>query len=660
MADRLGIVAGAGDLPRRIIEACRAAGRPVYVLALEGAADPSLVTDTPHGWVRLGAAGRARKLLRENGVREVVMAGGVSRPPLWSLRPDWLAARFLAKVAYDGVGDDGLLRAVIRELESYGFRVIGASDVLGEALAPEGPLGLLHPDDAARADIEIGLRAARDLGACDIGQAAVVQQGVVLGVEGRDGTDALIARCGGLRRPGAGPILVKVAKPGQEKRADLPTIGPATIAAAKAAGFRGIAVEAGATLVIDRPLVAEAADAGGMFVAGIAGQGDQPPLIYIVTGEPSGDALGARLMVALRERTGGAVRFAGIGGEQMAAQGLTSRAPLADLAIIGVAEVLPRARRIFRHVANTVADIRRQRPAAVVTIDSSAFTWRIAQRLRRRGETLPLIHCVAPMVWAWRGGRARRMARWYDLLLTLLPFEPPYFERVGLACRYVGHPIVESGADRGDGSGFRRRHGIDPAAPLLTVLPGSRGGEVARLLPIFAGAVALLAQRRPGLRVVVPTTETVAEMVGAAVAQWPVPTLVLRGQAEKYDAFAASNAALAASGTVSLELAMAGLAAVIAYRVTPATAFVLRRLVKVRYANLVNVLLDREAVPELLQENCTPKRLADAVGRLLDDPKACAEQRLAADAALRLLGYGGVSPGLRAADEILALIAARR
>src|ERR1041385_2771659 len=178
---------------------------------------------------------------------------------------------------------------------------------------------------------------------------------------------------------------------------------------------------------------------------------DISPFIFIIAGEPSGDAIGAALIAALRERTGGRLKVDGIGGERMRAEGLTSLVPLSDLAVAGIAEVLPRAPLILRRVRETVAEIRQQKPDAVVTIDSSGFSWRIAQRLRRHGEQMPLIHYVAPMVWAWRAGRARRMARWYDHLLTLLPFEPPYFEAVGLAASYVGHPVLESGADQGDG-----------------------------------------------------------------------------------------------------------------------------------------------------------------------------------------------------------------
>jgi lipid-A-disaccharide synthase len=376
------------------------------------------------------------------------------------------------------------------------------------------------------------------------------------------------------------------------------------------------------------------------------------PLIYIIAGEPSGDALGARLMAALTEQAGGAVRFAGIGGDRMAEQGLRSLVPISELAVIGLAEVLPHARRILKRVRETVADIAARRPAIVVTIDSSGFNWRVARRLREAGDKVKLVHVVAPMVWAWRPHRAKEIARWYDRLLVLLPFEPPYFEKVGLPCVFIGHPVVESGADHGDGPGFRARHGIPPDVPLLTVLPGSRRGEIGRLSPPFAGAVALLAAHRPGLRIVIPTLSHVAAEVRAA--PWAIAPIVVGTEAEKYAAFAASDAALAASGTVALELAMAHLPSAIAYSVNPLTHAVARRMVKVKYANLVNLLLDRAAVPELIQADCTPARLAASLAHLIDDAPARADQIAAYDQALDMLGRGGEPPSRRAAQQILA------
>jgi UDP-2,3-diacylglucosamine hydrolase len=267
----LGIIAGSGALPRRLVERCRAASRAVFVLALEREADPDMVADVPHAWCRLGAAAKALDLLRANGVTDLVLAGGVRRPSLSSLLPDWRAAKFFARVGYRALGDDGLLSAVVKELEREGFRVIGADEILSaENLMPMGPLGRHMPDDEAKADIELGLRAARALGTLDIGQAVVVQQGLVLGVEAAEGTDELLRRCAALRRAGPGGVLVKVAKPGQERRADRPTIGPQTAALAAASGLQGIAAEAGMTLVMDRAELVRAADEAGLFIVGIA------------------------------------------------------------------------------------------------------------------------------------------------------------------------------------------------------------------------------------------------------------------------------------------------------------------------------------------------------------------------------------------------------
>ncbi len=269
-APRLGIVAGGGALPRRLVEACRQSGREVFVLALEGAAEPETVAGVPHAWCRIGAAARGLTLLRENGVSELVLAGGVRRPSLATLRPDWRAAKLFARLGYRALGDDRLLSAVVAEFEREGFRVIGADQVLGVALAQEGPFGQVVPDAVARNDIALGARVARALGRLDIGQAVVVLQGLVLGVEAIEGTDELVRRCAALRRDGAGGVLVKVEKPGQERRADRPTIGPKTVAVAAEAGLRGIAVEAGATMVLDRAEVVAAADRVGLFVVGIS------------------------------------------------------------------------------------------------------------------------------------------------------------------------------------------------------------------------------------------------------------------------------------------------------------------------------------------------------------------------------------------------------
>lgn len=378
--------------------------------------------------------------------------------------------------------------------------------------------------------------------------------------------------------------------------------------------------------------------------------------IFIVAGEPSGDVLGGALMAALAQRTGGKVRFAGIGGPRMAEQGLRSLVPIEELAIMGMVEVLPRARRLLRRIRETADAIIAMQPRAVVTIDSSGFTWRVARRLRERGVTMPLIHYVAPMVWVWRPENAEKIAGLYDHLMTLLPFEPPYFTKVGLACTHVGHPVIESGAGSGDGAAFRARHGIAPETRLLCLLPGSRRGEVKYLVPVFRATVERLRRRIGEFRAVVPTIDLVAPAIERAMRDWPVPVTIVR--AEKYDAFAASDVALAASGTVALELAMAGLPAVITYRSNRITEWLARRYVKAPYANLINVVLDRMLVPELLLEDATPDRLSSAVADLFEDESARAAQVSGYRDGLALLGQGGMSPSLRAADQVLAVIAA--
>jgi len=383
------------------------------------------------------------------------------------------------------------------------------------------------------------------------------------------------------------------------------------------------------------------------------------PLIYVIAGEPSGDLIGASLIRALRQRTDGHIRFAGIGGEQMAEEGIRSPIALSDLAIMGMVEVLPQAFKLLRLVRETADEIDRLAPVALVTIDSSGFCFRVAEKLHHKPRRPLLIHYVAPMVWAWREHRAREAARWYDHLLTLLPFEPPHFVKVGLPTSYVGHPVIEGGADRGDGPAFRARHGIVAEVPLLIALPGSRRSEVRRLLPVFRATVERLAARFPDLQVVVPTVETVAATVAAGIADWPVRTLLVSGKAEKFDSFAAGNVALAASGTVSLELALAGLPMVIGYRIWAVTAWALKFAVKIQYASLVNIILDQPIIPELLAAKCEPVGLAAEVETLLTDADARQRQIDGCREALRRIGHGEIAPSLRAADRILELTAER-
>ena len=376
-------------------------------------------------------------------------------------------------------------------------------------------------------------------------------------------------------------------------------------------------------------------------------------------GEPSGDLLGAQLMASLKQASGGDVEITGIGGPAMAAQGLQSLYPLDATAVMGLREVVPAIPAILKRVREASDFALRTRPDAVVLIDSPDFTHRIAQRLKRIDPSIRTINYVAPQVWASRAYRARKMARYFDLVLALLPFEAPFFEKYGLKSVFVGHPVIERAARMTGGAEFRIRHGIAPDAKLLAVLPGSRTSEIRFILPVFREAVAGIAARVPGLVTVLPTVPHVAARVRAATQGWPAPLILLESDDEKYAAFDAADAALAASGTVTTELALAGTPMVVGYRVGALTYALASLIMNVRHIALVNVLLGREAVPEFVQSRCTPENLAGAVIRLMTDKGAALHERDDLDAAVAMLGKGGEAPSLRAARAILEFVGAQ-
>ena len=376
----------------------------------------------------------------------------------------------------------------------------------------------------------------------------------------------------------------------------------------------------------------------------------------LVAGEASGDVLGAKLIAALRQRYGGELRFSGVSGPRMAAEGLDSLFPISDLSVMGLAEIFPRVPLLLRRLRETTAHVKAVRPAALITIDAPGFSFRLAKRLA--GAGVPLIHYVAPQVWAWRPGRARHLAEQIDHLLALLPFEPDFFSGYGLPCEFVGHPVIEEvAAAPGDGPGFRLRLGLPADALVLAMLPGSRLGEASRLLPVFASVAALLYAARPNLQVVIPTVEQVAGLVAASLRSWPMPTHLIEGAPDRADAFAAADVALAASGTVSLELALRRIPTVVAYRTNPLTAILVRRMLTLPYVALPNILANRAVMPEFLQEACRPEPIAGALAQLLDDPAQRVRQRDALVGIAEMLGRGGTPPSFRAADAVLQVIA---
>ncbi len=374
--------------------------------------------------------------------------------------------------------------------------------------------------------------------------------------------------------------------------------------------------------------------------------------VMLVAGEPSGDVLGASLMQALRHRVDG-ITFIGIGGPKMALEGLLSVLPIQDLAVMGLVEVLPRIATLLRHLRRTAEFARREQPDVLVTIDAPGFNFRLARRLA--DTNIPRVHYVAPSVWAWRPGRAKKIAPLFDHLLALLPFEPPYFEAVGLATTFVGHPALER-EWRVDPNQFRTRHDIAADDPILLVLPGSRRSETDRLLPIFGATVQELCAENSRLRIVVPTVDGVEDVVRRSTAAWPGNPIVITGDEEKVAAFSGATAALVASGTISLELALAGVPTVVAYDVNPITAYITKRLVKTRYVSLVNIIAGREILPEYLLRDCRAELLVPAVSRLLSDGDARDEQRTAASGAIDALRPPHGSPSDAAAEAVLALV----
>ncbi len=388
--------------------------------------------------------------------------------------------------------------------------------------------------------------------------------------------------------------------------------------------------------------------------------GARPLRLVLIAGEPSGDALGGPLMAGLKALAPG-VELLGVGGPAMQAEGLDSLFPMEDLAVMGVAEVLPALPRLFRRLAEAEALVARARPDALITIDSPDFTLRLAGRARRANPGLRTIHYVAPSVWAWRPGRAARMARVIDHVLALLPFEPPWMTAAGMTCDFVGHPVAAAPvAGAAEAAAFRAAHGIDPAAPLVLALPGSRRGEVVRLAGRFGAALGILAAARPGLAVVLPTVRGVADLVAEATAGWPLRPLILDPRrappGAKAAAFAAADAALAASGTVSLELAAAGVPMVIGYDVSPLSRLVARALVKLDTVTLVNLVSETRAVPEFLGPACRPEAMARALLDILAPGPARAAQQAAMALTMQRLGRGGPPPGQRAAASALAAL----
>jgi lipid-A-disaccharide synthase len=378
------------------------------------------------------------------------------------------------------------------------------------------------------------------------------------------------------------------------------------------------------------------------------------PIIMLVAAEASGDELGAGLARALKARIPG-VKLVGVGGPKMAAEGIVSPFDIAQLSVLGIFEGVAAYPRVVARVKDTIALATREAPDMAVLIDSWGFTLRVAQGLKRLDPKLPVIKFVGPQVWASRPGRAKTLAATVDHLLSILPFDAPFYEPLGLPVTFVGNPALARDFSQASGARFREAIGIKPEAPLLLVLPGSRGGEIKRLMPPFGEAVGLLAQTRPDLQIAVIAAPSVAQVVKEQAAAWP-RVHIIEDESLKYDAMKAATVALACSGTVTTELALAGAPMVVAYRMGGATYAVLKRLIRTPWIVLLNIASKRFVVPELVQAECTGPKLANAIAQRLDDAALRTQQIIDQDAALVLMGRGQADPLEKAAEAISAMI----
>ncbi len=381
---------------------------------------------------------------------------------------------------------------------------------------------------------------------------------------------------------------------------------------------------------------------------------EKPLIVYIIAGEASGDLLGSHLMRSLKAQSSRPIRFYGIGGDKMIAEGMESLFPYHELSMMGFVEILPYAFNLMARISLTVEDVKNHAPDVVITIDSPGFCFRVAKKLREQKLRSKFVHYVAPTVWAYKPERAEKCAALFDHMLVLLPFEPPYFTSKGLPCTFVGHPVVAE-TTAGNGSIFREKYNLPEDALLICLLPGSRKGEVDRHMPVFGRAVTMLGQKHPALSIVVAVPRHVLPFVANYFEGCPFRTVITADEQDKKNAIAASNLAIVKSGTVALEVAMSGTPMVVAYRVHPVSAWMMRRMSKIPFVNLINILLKKGVIPELLQENCTPLMLATAGGQILLYPSLRDQQKAAARSALAQL-TPAIPPSENAAKAILKII----
>lgn len=628
----LGIVCGGGDYPRLVAQNC---GEEFCLIFLEGFCDQNNWPGVPYTSIKLGEIGKALQFLKCNKVDRIVFAGHVRRPKFWQLKIDKIGCYWLLKCfpAFFN-GDDKLLRRISHLLKEEGIETLAGTDFLQDIFLTAGIYSKKNPSEEDLNAIKIGFGAAKNLGAADIGQSIVVCGDKIIGSEDADGTNALIKNCGAKSR---GCILVKTSKPQQDFRLDLPTIGPQTIDLLVKYQFKGLAVEAGKCIVLHREEVIKKVDEAGIFFVSLG----EKKKIFIIAGEASGDYLAGRLMediksVALEKNASATTReknsenlknksedeveFFGIGGQCMLSSGLKTFFSINELSIIGIWEVVGKILHVRRLIKKTVAAILQYRPHAVITVDSSGFTHRVDRLLKKNNCPAPIIHYVAPPVWAWRKWRAKKLKNFIDKLLVLLPFEEKLFREHGVNADFIGHPIANDKdfdpPPAPELENFKTKYDLHKKI-VVTLLPGSRSSEINSHMPILKDFAKKMHDANPTTQYIIPTIVSLENRIRELTETWHVKPIIVSTKHEKILAYYSSKFAIAASGTVTLELARVGLPAIVIYKTSAVTYWLVKLLIQVNKVSLINILAQKDVVPELLQHECSAENIFEHAQKMM-------------------------------------------
>lgn len=616
----LGIICGGGSYPKLIAGECIKNHSPFCLLFIKGFVEQSDFSDicnaqnVPTLSVNFGEIQKMLNFFNENKVDKVTFAGKVHRPKFDELSFDKKGRAWLLKLGKSLFkGDDCLLRHIITLFEQEGFQIVSGTDLLKNIFLSEGVYSQKHPTQKEFKDIDFGFEQAKNFGKEDIGQSIVVMNGEVIRKEDITGTDNLIIESG--KFSGSGAILIKISKPQQDLRIDLPTVGPNTIKLLHQYGFKGLVIEAGKCIVIAQEETINLADQYGLFLVSYSSEKNSKKKIFISAGEASGDYIGGQLMQNIRtlipEKN---VEFFGIGGANMCANGLKLLFPISELSIIGILEVIGKIFHVKRLIRSTVQAILDYKPDVVITIDSSGFHHRIDKILKKRKFGSPIVHYVAPPVWAWRKWRAKSLHRFIDKLMVMLPFEKDIFEKYNVNTVFVGHPIAtDPDFDMPDQlflQNFKKAHKIDGDSDLIiTLLPGSRLSELYKHLPILQNFVSLMHARYGNLKIIMPTLPALRDFLQKSTSNWCVRPVIITSKSEKILGYYSSKLAIVASGTATLELARVGLPSIVIYRTSYLTYRVVKFLLRIPYVCLINIIEKRKIVPELLQKECTPENI---------------------------------------------------